>query len=68
MKNEEIITGSFRYLDLHFPPFNFKKNYNQEILDPDYPKTHVGKKMLIYSKENFILNVENFLNSKNDNI
>lgn len=67
-KNQEIKTGSFRYLDLHFPPFNFNKNYNQEILDPDYPKTHVNKKMLIYSKENFILNVENFLDSKKSNI
>ena len=33
MKNQEIKTGSFRYLDLHFPPFNFNKNYNQEIFD-----------------------------------
>ena len=63
IKNEEIITGSFRFLDFHLPPFSFKKNYNLEILDLDYPKTRVDKKMLIYLKENFIFNVENFLNN-----
>jgi hypothetical protein len=65
IKNKDINTGSFNFLDFHLQPFNFKKNYDQEILDLDCPKTYVDKKMLIYSKENFIYNVDKFLTKEN---
>ena len=61
IENEEIKTGSFRYLDFHLPPFNFKKNYNQQILDLNYPRDRADKVMLIYSREKFISNIEDFL-------
>ena len=31
--NEDIHTGSFRFIDFHLSPFNFKRNYTQKILD-----------------------------------
>ena len=61
--NKQIRTGSFRLLDFHLSPFNFNKNYEQEILDIDFPRIHIDKKMLIYSKENFLLNIKNYINN-----
>jgi hypothetical protein len=58
-ENNDCITGSFRFLDFHLSPFNFVKNYEYEISDTDYPKTYLEKKILIYSKENFLLNIKN---------
>lgn len=60
IKNDDITTGSFRFLDFYKAPFNFEKNYIKEILDLDFPPTYVNKKMLLFSKEQFINNIENY--------
>jgi len=44
IKNKDINTGSFNFLDFHLQPFNFKKNYDQKILDLDYQKNMLIKK------------------------
>ena len=58
--NKNIPTGSFRFLDFHKFPYNFKKNYTKEIFDLDFPPSFVNKKMLLFSKKEFISNVENY--------
>ena len=58
--NKNILTGSFRFIDFHKKPYNFQKNYTKEILDLDFPPSFVNKKMLLFSKKEFISNVENY--------
>tara|TARA_B100000902_G_scaffold324720_1_gene319011 strand:- start:318 stop:1100 length:783 start_codon:yes stop_codon:yes gene_type:complete len=58
--NKNIQTGSFRFLDFHKKPYNFQKNYSKEIFDLDFPPSYVNKKMLLFSKKEFISNVENY--------
>ena len=61
MENRDISTGSFRFLDFHKKPFEFKKNYDEELYDKDFPETFIEKKILIYSKKNFFQNIYNYL-------
>ena len=64
--NKNILTGGFRLLDFHKYPFNFKKNYQEIFLDENYPKTPVKKTMLLYTKKNFISNINFFLKISNE--
>lgn len=60
IQNKDIPTGLFRFLDFHKNPYNFKKNHIKEILDLDFPPSYVEKKMLLFSKKEFIDNIEHY--------
>tara|TARA_B100000963_G_scaffold255850_1_gene224461 strand:- start:1555 stop:2316 length:762 start_codon:yes stop_codon:yes gene_type:complete len=60
LDNENIKTGSFRFLDLFKNPFSFEKNFEEKINDPEYPESNIYKVMYLFKLENFIKNISRY--------
>ena len=60
LENKDILTGSFRFLDFQKKPFNFKNNHIKEFYDLDFPPVYVEKKMLLFSRMDFLYNIKNY--------
>lgn len=58
--NKNIITGDFRKIDFFSQPFNFKKNYELSFLDEDIYDTNNSKYIYLFSRKNFIENINIF--------
>ena len=59
--NKNITTGDFRKIDFFSAPFNFKKNYELSFIDEDIYDTNNSKYIYLFSRKNFIKNINIFL-------
>jgi len=57
LNNKDILTGSFRFIDLFKYPFSFEKNFEEKIFDSEYPRGYANKMMYLFKMENFVKNI-----------